>query len=327
MPDGSDQQGSKEPPVGRLEQILIDQIGRNERNPRQTFRQRTIEQLATSLEDIGLQVPITVYESQSGSTSTYTLLDGERRYRAAKLINWETIPALIVPEPSENENAVRMFNIHMLREEWEEIETAWAIEQIMSETGIENDRELRNLTGLSIDRIRNMKRVLAYPKSIQEKVSGGDLPYQLLVELDKNLLSKRRQEIKSGTEEMVLDLGVTQLRDIFLKKYIDKVEKDIVDLRHVGTLFDTARGEGRIAERAQAALSKLVSNPEATIEEAYEVGAASTVELSKVMRDIVAFPGRLSDLLEGHLDSGQRRDLATATKDLIAHLKGLLKKM
>jgi ParB family transcriptional regulator, chromosome partitioning protein len=212
--------GNKDPataPTGKLKSIRVDEITRNERNPRQTFDSARIEQLAASMQEIGLQVPITVYENPRSARFPYVLLDGERRFRAAKFNNWETIPALVVPPPSARENAVRMFNIHMLREDWEEIETAWALEQIIAETGIDSDRELQQITGLSVDRIRNMRRVLAFPKTVQNKVADGELKYQLLVELDKNVLSKSREKAKESGKP-IIEMGGAQLRDVFLKK-------------------------------------------------------------------------------------------------------------
>jgi ParB family chromosome partitioning protein len=324
MPDGN--KDSAPVPSGRLRSIKIDEITRNERNPRQTFNSARIEQLAASLQEIGLQVPITVYENPRSTRFPYVLLDGERRFRAAKLNNWETIQALVVPAPSAKENAVRMFNIHMLREDWEEIETAWALEQIIDETGIDNDQELQKITGLSIDRIRNMRRVLAFPKSVQSKVAEGDLKYQLLVELDKNVLSKSKEK-KGEAGKPIVDMGGAQLRDIFLKKYQDNVESDIVELRKVGALFDTARSGGRPAERAAQALTRLVTKPDATIEEAYETGAASSVELSRVLRDMKSLPRRIKDLLDSKLQQDQRDRVGDAIKSLESRLADLLKKV
>ncbi len=312
--------------VGNLQEIPLDQITRNEDNPRLTFEERAIERLASSIEEIGLLVPITVYHQPKNAKTPYTLLDGERRFRAAKLINKPTIPALVVPRPSRKDNAVRMFNIHMLREDWEEIETAWALEQIMEETKITTERELHDLTGLSVDRIRNMKRVLEYPRSIQEQVSRGELRYQMLVELDKNILSREPGKTSKKGEKAVVDLSTSQLRDVFLKKYEEGVESDIVDLRRVGTLIDTARGAGKIAKRAQAALTTLVTKPQATIEEAYEIGAASSVELSKVLRDLNGLPGRVDDLLTTLKDQDERDQVAQALVDTIKRLQKSLNK-
>jgi ParB/RepB/Spo0J family partition protein len=324
MPDGS--KALSQAPSGRLSSIRVEEITPNTRNPRQTFDAARIEQLAASMQEIGLQVPITVYENVKSGRFPYVLLDGERRYRAAKLNNWEFIPALVVPAPSSRDNAVRMFNIHMLREDWEEIETAWALEQIIEETGIDNDQELQKITGLSIDRIRNMRRVLAFPKSVQEKVGEGELKYQLLVELDKNVLSKSREKKKDGGKPIVEMTGA-QLRDVFLKKYQDRVESDIVELRKVGSLFDTARSGGRVAERATQALARLVTKPEATIEEAYDSGAASSVDLSRVLKDIKALPRRIKDLLDSKLQTEQREEVGGAIRTLQSRLIELLRKV
>jgi ParB/RepB/Spo0J family partition protein len=307
--------------VGVLKEISLDSITRNEGNPRLTFEERAIERLAASIEDIGLLVPITVYQSPKSTKKPYTLLDGERRFRAAKLINKTKIPALIVPRPSQRENAVRMFNIHMLREDWEEIETAWALELIMEKAQITNERDLHDLTGLSVDRIRNMKRVLQYPRAIQEQVARGDLKYQMLVELDKNVLSRDPGKTSKKGKRAVLDLSTSKLRDVFLKKYETGVESDIVDLRRVATLIDTARGDGKIAKRAQAALTNLVTKPQATIEEAYEIGAASSVELTKVIRDMNGLPGRVDDLLATIKDPDERIQVAQALRDTIRRLQ------
>jgi len=310
--------------VGKLQEIPLDLITRNEDNPRLTFEERAIERLAASIEEIGLLVPITVYHNPRNTKTPYTLLDGERRFRAAKRINKPTIPALVVPRPSRKDNAVRMFNIHMLREDWEEIETAWALEQIMEETNITNERELHDLTGLSVDRIRNMKRVLEFPRSTQEKVARGEAKYQMLVELDKNILSREPGKTTKKGKKPVVELSTSQLRDVFLKKYEEGVESDIVDLRRVGTLIDTARGAGKIAKRAQAALTNLVTKPQATIEEAYEIGAASSVELSKVLRDLNGLPGRVEDLLATITEQDEREQVAHALTATIKRLQKAL---
>jgi ParB/RepB/Spo0J family partition protein len=304
-----------DPQLGSLSEVPVDKIRPNPRNPRQTFDPRTIERLANSIEEIGLQVPVTVYPDPQHAGG-YILLDGERRFRATKLINRPLIPALVVRAPEASDNAVRMFNIHMLREDWREIETTWALEQIMEETGKQADRDLQKLTGLSMDRIRNMKRVLSFPKALQEKVGRGELPFQMLVELDKSVLSRRRQEQKADQGDPVLPLSVPELRDVFLKKFTDGPESDIVDLRRVGTLFDTAKKSGKVAQRARTALQSLITEPQMTIQEAYEVGAASSVELGKILRDIAALPSRLDDLIDGGLDEDQRKEVRSAVKVL-----------
>ena len=170
-----------------------------------------------------------------------------------------------------------------------------------------------------------MRRVLSFPKATQEKVADGDLPYQLLVELDKSVLSKQREDLKSAPDPIIGDHSVAQIRDVFLKKYKDDIEKDVVDLRQVGTLFDTARSTGRVAERAKAALRTLVAEPNATIEDAFEVGAASSVEMSRVVRDMQSLPGKISDLLDGDYNSEQRGAVRNAIGTLQSELAKIFK--
>jgi hypothetical protein len=83
-------------------------------------------------------------------------------------------------------------------------------------------------------------------------------------------------------------------RDEVLRRYSEGSEADIVDLRLVGTLFDTARAEGKVGERAQSALQRLFTDQDVTIADAYEMGAASNVELSKLLRDIATLPDTLN---------------------------------
>lgn len=79
---------------GGVLDVLIEQIDRNVEQPRQTFTQESIEMLALSLESDGQQEPIILIEQLNGR---YLLFDGERRWRGAKLLNWETIKAVVIP--------------------------------------------------------------------------------------------------------------------------------------------------------------------------------------------------------------------------------------
>src|SRR5688572_25692788 len=125
------------PSDAKYASIPPDRIAANPENPRMFFHDDTIERLAESISQEGMLVPLTVYEHHKGKT-THVLLDGERRWRAAKLINLPSVPAWVIPKPTGFENAVRMFNIHMLREEWDELAIAWALEDLMNETGVDS---------------------------------------------------------------------------------------------------------------------------------------------------------------------------------------------
>lgn len=267
------------------------------------FDQASIESLAESFEEIGVLVPITVYEDVSDDGTTHVLLDGERRWRAAKEINYPAIPAWVISKPDGVDNVLRMFNIHMLRKDWDEIATMWALELLQKQLNTDDIPVLAHRTGLSRDRIRNMQTVMSFPRKLQEAVARGDIAFQYLVELEKDILSKVRRH-----PEILPNTPVEDVRKAFLRKYADGVT-ETVELRKVGKLLATAKMGGPIGARAQLALENLIQDPAATVEEAYEVGAASVVELGRVLRDMKELPDRIQLLVESELTREQRTSL------------------
>jgi ParB family transcriptional regulator, chromosome partitioning protein len=80
-----------------LQEIPTESIRRNPDNPRLFFREIQIQPLQQSIRSIGIQVPLSVFSNGDG---TYTLIDGERRWRCALKLNRRTVPAIIQPKPS-----------------------------------------------------------------------------------------------------------------------------------------------------------------------------------------------------------------------------------
>lgn len=292
-------------------------IQANPQNPRMFFNDETIEQLAESISEKGILVPLTVYEDKKGS-ATHVLLDGERRWRAAKLINLPEVPAWVIPKPDGVENTLRMFNIHMLREEWDELAIAWALKKLMDALGTDAVEDLRKATGLSRDRIRNIKILLAFPLSEQRRVAEGKLSFNYLVELEKNVLGKMRK-----VDDNVLGAKERDVRTAFIRKYLTDVDTDPIALRQVGKLIDTARMDGGVGDRAKAALHKLLSDPEMTVEEAYEMGAAASVELRRVMRDMDELPARIEVIFGSEIDQAEAKAFRVALRRLNKAIAGI----
>jgi ParB family transcriptional regulator, chromosome partitioning protein len=92
----------------QLKQVPPDKIQRNDDNPRLIFRQGEMEKLLASIDEFGIQVPLSVY--QDGEI--YRLIDGERRWRCALKLNLKTVPVVIQEKPSPLANLLLMYNIH-----------------------------------------------------------------------------------------------------------------------------------------------------------------------------------------------------------------------
>ena len=98
-----------------LQEIHPDKINSNPDNPRLIFRENEMNDLLESIREVGIKVPITVYEDGA----KFYLIDGERRWRCARKLNLRGIPAIIQPKPSKLENLLMMFNIHNVRVDWD----------------------------------------------------------------------------------------------------------------------------------------------------------------------------------------------------------------
>jgi ParB family chromosome partitioning protein len=109
-----------------LQQISPDKIRHNPDNPRLVFREDEMQQLMDSIKEVGIKVPVSLYEDGL----KFVLLDGERRWRCAKRLNLSVIPAIIQPKPSRLENILMMFNIHNVRVDWDPMPMALKLRDV-----------------------------------------------------------------------------------------------------------------------------------------------------------------------------------------------------
>jgi len=126
----------KTPPVATslvVENIPLDQIHASKSNPRKSFDKVYIQELADSMKPpIGLLQPITLRKNDTG----YEIAFGECRYRAAKLLKWETIPALI-KEIADDELLALQIIENLQREDVNPIDEAVAFKTLLKTENIE----------------------------------------------------------------------------------------------------------------------------------------------------------------------------------------------
>jgi ParB family chromosome partitioning protein len=126
---------------GGVLDVSLEQINRNLEQPRQTFTEESIGMLALSLASDGQQEPIILIEQVNGR---YLLFDGERRWRAAKQLNWEALKAVIIPETSALHRRVLLANLH--RENLNALDVAEAlIKEITDSSSLDADEIPRTL--------------------------------------------------------------------------------------------------------------------------------------------------------------------------------------
>lgn len=153
----------------RYEEVPIDKIRPNPRNPRTVFDEDALGELAHSMREFGLLQPIVVREVSGG----YELVMGERRWRAAQRAGLNAIPAII--RRTEDAALLRdalLENIH--RANLNPLEEAAAYQQLLQEFDVTQE-ELAVRIGRSRPVISNTIRLLRLPLPVQRRVAAGVL--------------------------------------------------------------------------------------------------------------------------------------------------------
>ena len=155
--------------VGAQDEIDINLIDPNPRQPRTIFDQEALQELVASIKEIGILQPPVVRKSGS----RYELIMGERRLRAAKLAGLARIPVIIRQTP--NNELLRealIENIH--RSQLNALEEGAAYSQLLNDFNCTQE-ELAKKLGRSRTVITNTMRLLNLPTSVQQKVAAGTI--------------------------------------------------------------------------------------------------------------------------------------------------------
>ena len=158
--------GGKE--VGQQNEIDINLISPNPKQPRTVFDEAALKELMVSIKEIGILQPPVVREVSGGR---YELIMGERRYRAAKAVGLKTIPVIIRQTP-DNEllREALIENIH--RSQLNPLEEGAAYAQLLSDFNCTHE-ELAAKLGRSRPHLSNTMRLLTLPQAVQKRVALG----------------------------------------------------------------------------------------------------------------------------------------------------------
>lgn len=248
-----------------LKEIRVDEIRKNPANPRIWFPPEEMARLMESIDRKGVLVPIVVYEKGK----RYVLTDGERRWRCARELGLETIPAVITEAPDAEENLIQMFNIHLVREAWKDMPTAKALGQVIADSGVTDNKVLADMTGLSVERIKRLRHALDLPKEYQRYIDEGRIPLNFFWELKRDVidpLAKRRPALAA-------EFGERGVLDAFVEKRLEDVVGDVVSLRLITRIINyAARDVEDVADPSplDETLRALITQPSTSIQEAYE---------------------------------------------------------
>jgi ParB family chromosome partitioning protein len=272
--------------AGILREISPDKIHPNPDNPRLVFREDELRQLMDSIKEVGIRVPVSLYEDGS----KFVLLDGERRWRCAKRLNLKLVPAIVQPKPSRLENILMMFNIHNVRVAWDPMPMALKlklVQELLEKEGTAaNASALSAVTGVRLSSVRRALDLLTLPQKYQTMLlkesekprSEQKVRADLFIEIFKSL-----HAIERYTPEILEHVSKQKYVDIMVKKYLTEVIDNVVHFREVSKIARAERA-GVDREEALPALIKLVDNENYSIQDAYR----DTVEVAYARRDLTS---------------------------------------
>jgi ParB family chromosome partitioning protein len=206
-----------------LNEVEISAIEPNPNQPRREFDQEALQELATSIRELGIIQPITLRKMESGR---YQIIAGERRWRASQLAGLTKIPAYIVTV--EDQNAMEMALVENIqREDLNAIEIALAYQHLAETTGM-TQAKISERVGKSRAAVTNYMRLLKLPAQVQ--------------------MALKNHEIEMGHARALLAIDspsqqIKLFREVQQQQYsVRKVEELINDLKS-GDDVKTAKGK------------------------------------------------------------------------------------
>jgi ParB family chromosome partitioning protein len=183
---------------GPLE-LELDQISPNPRQPRATMNEEALEELTDSILRHGILEPIVVTRSENG----YTLVAGERRWRAARLAGLRTIP-VVVKDTSPQQLLELALVENLQRQDLGPLEEAAAYRQLLDEHGLTQEEVARRV-GKSRSAVANSLRLLNLPAEAKSALEEG----RITEGHARTLLSLPTTEQQLALLASMLSAGVT----------------------------------------------------------------------------------------------------------------------
>jgi len=281
----------------RVTNILTRGIKPNPHNPRRLFDEEPMLILKESIKKLGILVPLDVYAEKEGhddpDTDAFILLDGERRWRCAKEIGLSSVPCIIVDTPSPETNILTMFHIHNVREGWQLMPTALKLQDLMEMLNTTNERELAELTKLTLSQVRRCKILLTYPERFQQMMLAPPserFKADFFIDLHRirgpALENKFSPWVTRGDEKCI---------DIMIEKYNKGIIKAVTEFRKLVSIYRACERQGKIKEFMKQ-FEHLLSKKEKGIDEFDIPGATFATEAAELGRSTRRLITQIEDI-------------------------------
>lgn len=211
--NNSEIKSQKEDDKQHILELPIDKLEANPDQPRKTFNQQELDELADSIKRNGLLQPILVCTKDKG----YQVIAGERRLRASKIAGLKKVP-IIIKETDENKKLEIALIENIQREDLNPMEEAYSYKQILDTQGISH-AELASVVSKARSTITNSLRLLDLPEDAQKLL------------YDNKITAGHARAILSVTSKMGKE------------KLTNKIVQDKISVREAETLANLYNGQ------------------------------------------------------------------------------------
>jgi ParB family chromosome partitioning protein len=276
--------------------IPIEQIEPNPEQPRQTFLPESVESMSRSLKSDGQLQPIILIQREK-----LLLFDGERRWRSAKALGWQTLQAVIIPEPESLHRKALLTSLH--REDLNPLDKAEAILH-----------EIANNTELDANDIPRVLSTVVRRLNTQKRM---------------NLVAELIASAPEKQQDVLASLGLSDYEQAVLSILLDlqlnpaSVDANIFPML---SLFDDLKAAIRNGLKGMhaIALQKLsAKNLGVSEEEAHAVRAQTTKKVVEENLSVIATRKLVSEVLASH--QTDKAEIATTPKQVSQEVRRLQK--
>jgi len=234
LDESFDPTAGQEDKASDLRHLKIDEIAPNGDQPRRTFDDDALQELAASIKEHGVVQPIVVVPGRGG---IYQIVAGERRWRASKLAGLTKIPAIIRTLSDQHKLEIALIE-NLQRKDLNPLETATAYLKLHTQFNMTYEAIGQRVGGKAVSTISNALRLLHLPESAKDaliagKISEGHARQVLALDDTKAQEALVRQIIAEGWSVRKAEQFVVGFKKAASEQ--EKAEKEETAIKHTQT--------------------------------------------------------------------------------------------